>query len=150
MTLHPVRPGWLGVMLVLGAAGPVAAQGEKPAKGDRNRVVRAELIEAAETFSNLYDALKFLRPHFLKPSSRSRTGSEDPTNSFGAGSGYISNLAPVVYLDGRKLGDLGALRDLRTRDIEEARYISPTTAAAQYGMGHEGGVIAVKRVTGTP
>ena len=55
----------------------------------------------------------------------------------------------VVYIDGIKSGDPDVLRGIRTGDVEEVRFLNANRAASEYGVGHEGGAILVKRYQGT-
>ena len=63
--------------------------------------------------------------------------------------GGYSAVPVVIYLDGMKSGDADVLRGIRTGDIEEVRYLNANRAASEYGVGHEGGVIQVKRYQAT-
>ena len=54
------------------------------------------------------------------------------------------SVPPVVYLDGMKLGDPDVLKGIRTGEVEEVRYMTPSQAAMEFGFGHDGGAILVK------
>jgi hypothetical protein len=71
-----------------------------------------------------------LRPNWL----RSRSGTL--RNSIG-------RTPPVVFLDGRRYGDLATLYEFWTQDIEEIRFLPPADATTRYGTGYTGGIINI-------
>ncbi|HEV8455220.1 MAG TPA: hypothetical protein VGQ24_10030 [Gemmatimonadales bacterium] len=140
---------------------PASALAQDKPKKERDLIAREELVEADAKFPDLFQAVKRLRPHFLAQNRGPRTtGIQAP-----AGGGSMCNatlepncaarqvvstvVAQVVYLDGTKSGDPDVLKGIRTADVEEVRYLSPNRAASEYGLGHEGGVILVKRYNPT-
>jgi hypothetical protein len=131
------------------ALAPAPALGQKPPKRERNVIAREELVQAADKFSDLYQAIKSLRPHFLTVNNRGvRTSGigEGGMSGRQAGTGGSNalNAVPVVYIDGRKSGDPSILKSLLTRDVGEVRYLGANDAGMEYGLGHEGGAIVVK------
>ena len=158
--MSPLRVvGWLSAVVaanVIVISAPAQAQDKKPKK-ERDVISREELLEADSKFPDLFEAVKRLRPHFVAQNRGVRTTGVTPgapgsamcndrleRNCSARGGGYSETLA-VVYIDGTKLGDLDVLRGLRTMDIDEVRYRSPTEAQADFGLGHDGGAILVKR-----
>jgi len=129
---------------------------EKAPKRERNRISREELVQGAEKFPDLYEAIRSLRPHFLTANNRGvrTTGVGPPaagdpaSRSYGTGGSTSANPQPVVWLDGRKSGDPEVLKGILSRDVEEVRYLGPNEAGIEYGLGHEGGAIVVKRYQG--
>ena len=87
---------------------------------DRNMIVRAELATRAS--SNLHEIVNSLRPNWLRP----------PLGGSGVG-GRSSNQPPVVYLDGRRFGELEALRTMSAESAETLRYLSVTEAQSKFG-----------------
>jgi hypothetical protein len=136
----------------LGGLGPVAAHAQKPPKKERNRISREELVQAAERYSILYDAIRNLRPHFLQVNARGvRTtgigqGGTGPgsTPLAGAGGSYAQDAKPTVYVDGTRSGDPDILKNLSTNAVAEVRYLTPTEAENELGPRNEGGAILVK------
>jgi hypothetical protein len=94
---------------------------------DRDLILRSEL-ESVQGVTAL-DAIRRLRPHFLS-ARRAEVGRE-------------ALVTPLVYLDGVRLGELGALQQIQLRSVLEIQYYSPTEATMRWGMGHGGGVIHV-------
>lgn len=80
-----------------------------------------------------YDVISRLRPAFLV--SRGQT-------TLGAGSGPTSPY-PNVFLDGVAYGDLATLRNIDASQIAEVRMYQAWEAQTKFGMGNNGGVIAI-------
>jgi hypothetical protein len=57
-------------------------------------------------------------------------------------------LFPIVYVDDIRLGEAETLRSVPGGDISEIRFLDPRDADFRYGIGHRGGVIAVRTMTG--
>ena len=148
---------------------PLAAQEVelKPAKVKRDKyVLTAEEIAERSDITNAYDAVKLLRPNFLKtarpkgttgagsssayPSSGSGSaGSTDPYKPGGggmepAGSNATGPLTAVLYVDEMKQQDLERLRFVTVPEIVEIRFVSGSEATSRYGNGHEAGAILLK------
>lgn len=97
--------------------------------GSRDVITAEELATVNET--NLYDAIKKLRPMFLV--SRGAT-------SLRIGESTL----PKVYLDGAPFGDPESLRGVPLTGVYEVRYIDARDATTLYGTGHTAGIIMVK------
>ena len=108
------------------------ATGNAPPIADRNIITQSELELAVGT--NLYQVIEKLRPNFLR--------SRGPTSINTPGEEY-----PVVFVDGRKYGDIGSLRSLIPSQVTQVRYYDAASAAAQFGVINAPGVIdvAIKR-----
>jgi hypothetical protein len=145
--------GWLaigGIALL----GSTAQAQDKKVKRERNRIVREELVETAERFPDLYDAIRSLRAHFLAPNNRgtrttgvgerSSESSGSSGGSYGSGGSNAANALAILYIDGRRMGDLNAIKGLKTLEFEEVRYLTPNEAGQEYGLGHEGGAVLIK------
>jgi hypothetical protein len=88
-------------------------------RGSSNRIVESQLV--GHQTEDAYTAIQRLRPQWL----RSRSGS-----------------APVVIMDGtRQQVGLSVLRNIRTSELQELRYISAADATTRYGTGFDGGAI---------
>lgn len=128
---------------------PVPAQQKK----SRDLITREELLNSSAKSKDLYTAIRSLRPHFLAGASSRGTrsmGISSPAGSGNPGAGADAvKQTPVVYIDGTRFGgDATVLRDIATVDIEEVQYMNPTTAMNEFGVGHDGGAILVKRYKG--
>jgi hypothetical protein len=153
MRLRLIATVAVGSVLALASIAQ-AQDKDKKVKRDRNRIAREELVEAAERFPDLYDAIRSLRAHFLAPNNRGvRTtgvGERDASSSsssggsYGSGGSNAANAIAVVYIDGRRMSDPNAIKGLRTLEMEEVRYLNPNEAGQEYGLGHEGGAVLIK------
>ena len=123
--------GW-GVMVA-----PVEAQ-----RRDRDLITQEEIL-AAKTFTNSYEMVRSLRPQFLRPAS-------GPRSLGGATQGAAQVTTPIVYVDEVKFGDLEVLKNIRTEDVKEIRYLRSGEAQARWGLGHEAGAIMVALIKRNP
>lgn len=98
--------------------------------GSRSDVVNGEELRSVSDVASALDALRRLRPEFLK-----RKAAPVPTDPYG---GY-----PVVYLDGQRLGELSTLNGIPLGAIVEIRFLRAAAAAEHLGLAYPGGVIAV-------
>lgn len=145
--------GWLAISGLVLLTSSIQAQ-DKKTKRERNRISREELVETAERFPDLYDAIRSLRAHFLASNNRgvrttgvgerSTESSGASGGSYGSGGSSAANAVAVVYVDGRKSGDPNVIKGLKTLEFEEIRYLTPTEAGQEYGLGHEGGAVLLK------
>lgn len=55
---------------------------------------------------------------------------------------------PVVYVDGVRRGMPDVLRQIRSGEVQEIRFINGTDATTRWGTDHVGGVIDVKTRSG--
>lgn len=97
----------------------VSAGAKRPLKRDPYLISAAELAESS--VSNLYDAVRQLRPGWLRPTGRT------------AGTQGVA-----VYLDEQLLGGGAALRRFSTHSVQELRYLRPTEAQVRYGPNNMG------------
>ena len=117
-----------------GSAGSTSAASPAQSAAHRNPdVITADELHST-SYSNLYDAIRRLRPGMLAPHG----GSESMS---------ISNQSAIVvnvYQDGVKLdGGISALRNISPDAVHEVRYLSPTDATQLYGTGNAAGAIIV-------
>ena|SRR3990170_7881838 len=119
------------VVLVLGAALIGCAPQAGTATRTRNtNVLTAEEIAASQT-PTAYDAIRKLRPTFLRTRG---------PNNFEPGGGVQT---AHVFLDGQRYGDIEALKTMPVSTIREIRYLSASDATTKYGTGYMNGVIEV-------
>jgi len=54
----------------------------------------------------------------------------------------------VLYLNGNKMGELTGLKSILAVDIYEVKYLDPSRAEDQFGIGHSGGAVLVQLIKG--
>lgn len=121
----------LGLLLALAVTLPACATsgGSGGTPRDRNLLTSEELREAGAVSQTLDQAIRRLRPRWLRPRS----------SSFSSGPAEV-----VVYMDGSRLGGPATLAGIPTSEVGEVRYLAPPDATTRYGTGHAGGVIQVR------
>ena len=159
-TTGPMRP-LLSLVALCSTLVAGRAAGQESPKKEHDLIAREELAQADAKFPDLFQAVLRLRPRFLAENRGIRTMGIQP----GSSSRPMCNetrepncsqrgvrqtpVPPVVYLDGMKLGDPDVLKGIRTGEVEEVRYMTPSQAAMEFGFGHDGGAILVKMHKGT-
>ncbi len=93
-------------------------------------VLLRDEIMAAGDFSTAYDAVRHLRPQFLRNRGATsiRTAQPDPL---------------IVYLNGVSAGGVDVLTRIPATDIQSIRYLNGRDATTRFGTGHGGGVLEV-------
>jgi hypothetical protein len=124
--MKSVRPFYLFALASAVACASAPASG---AGRDSNVITQQEIVDSHE--SNAYDVISRARPIFLKSHGRS------------SASNSASDYA-TVYMDGQPYGDLAALRNIPTQQIQEIRYYGGTSAAMKFGMQSGSGVIEIR------
>ncbi len=119
----------LGGLLL--ACAPGATTGGAPVSHNRAVVTPAELVATKAT--NLYDALKQIRPEFFTPRGVSSIRLATPD-------------LPTVYVDRNLLGDLESLRTIDVGIVREVRRLTPSEASIRVGRDFPGGVLLVTTV----
>lgn len=76
-----------------------------------------------------YTLLRALRPQWLEV--------RGPTSVMG------QSAEKIVYLDGRELGSLAELRNIRTSTLRSIEHFDGPSATQRWGTGHAGGVIYI-------
>ena len=123
------------VSLTAGCASAGGGQAGSRA-GSRNLIVAEEL--GGGVFSNLGDAVRRLRPAWLRP--RGTTSAQTPGAS-----------GLPVYIDNVRAGDMSRLESISVERVKEVRYLDPREATFRWGTGHTGGAIEViMKVGGSP
>ena len=124
----------------------------KKARPNRDALSREEL--AAKPAANLYDVVMSLRSQWMRgPAARRSTvgvTSRAGGGGFGgdpeaASSGVTAGAVPgtVVYLDGRALGPLTALRTIPAENADRLCYYSLNRAQGKFGLSVEAPVLEV-------
>lgn len=105
------------------------------ARPDADTGERANLISQAELekhgrYSNLYDVIEVLRPHWLRPQ--------------GGGDTFMGAEGKVqVHMDGARLGDVSVLRSLAPVGVTSIAWLRPLDASSRYGFDHSHGAIII-------
>lgn len=110
--------------------------------GGSSNLITAEEIRAEEGISTAYEAVRRLRPRFLRgrTGARGTSGATNPRNRVSS-AGDTSGV--VVYLNGVKAGGVEVLRRVEAAAVTEIRFIGGRDATTRYGTGHGAGVIEV-------
>jgi len=131
-----MKAGVLVVML-LAALVTRSAMAQNAEKKDPNVLLAAE-IAAQPNITNAADAVRLLRPQFLRYVTRLRSpGSGDDAKG------------PVIYVDECKEcgGGLVELSRLRPAEIVEIKFVEASKAMALYGEDHRNGAIFVTTIS---
>ena len=120
------RIPYLALLAVL--VGACASGGSARSLGSRNVITQQE-IESVNV-SPAYEEGQQLRTQVRQGCGQ--TSIRDP------GEGM-----PGVYVNGVRYGGVEVLRNLRSMDLREIRFLSASDATTRYGTGHVGGVIEV-------
>ncbi len=111
-----------------GCASSGSGGGPASTGGNPNVISRAQLDQL--TTSDLYDAIRRLRPNWL--TARGSTT-------------LIGEQAQVaVYMNGSRLGGPGVLRGIDIDGVTSVEYLSPSDATNRYGTDHMAGVIVIR------
>lgn len=144
--------GSLAALVVATTSLAVAPTHAEAQRRDRDLITRDELVQSSQKSTDLYQAVRSLRSHFLQGPRGPRSINADPPRT-GSGASSGSMRSPetpkaVLYVNGSRSGDVEMLRNIQTINVEEVRYLNPNAAAMQFGQGHDGGAILVKLVSG--
>jgi hypothetical protein len=121
------------VFMLLAVASLAGCASASPGGHTDSRTLMQDEIAKSGVGGSAYDVISRLRPAFLV--SRGQT-------TLGTGGGSTSPY-PNVYLDGVAYGDLATLRNIDASVIAEVRLYQAWEAQTKFGMGNNGGVIAV-------
>ena len=105
-------------------------------KRERDKITREEILNSSQKERDLLVVIRGLRPHFVAPPRGVRSmggGRAGPT---------------VLYVNGNKMGDLSMLKQILATDVFEVRYMDPSKAENEFGIGHSGGAVLVTLVKG--
>ena len=123
---------------------------------DRDVISREQL--AAKPSANLYDVVSQLRPHWLRGpgtarSSMSIAGVDTATGrnvgmaQQAIGTGTSGVAAAEVYVDGRRLGGVDALRPMASESAGRICYLTTNRAQGKFGLAVNLPVIEVHTIT---
>lgn len=150
------RVRWtVGAALLVGTVALTAPAPVEAQNRDRNLITQEELDQVAQRSPNLYQAVRSLRSHMVDELRGANRGVRSmdvaaPGRDATGGSSSMGSTRnteapkPVLYVDGTKVGDMMLMRDIQTLTVAEVRYLDPTKAGTDLGLGHEGGAIVVK------
>ena len=114
---HRHLAGILALILALGAC---ASQGTRADRSyDRDLLSREEL--AGRSTENMFNVVSSMRSDWLR---RPLGGSSV--------AGRTAAAPPLVYLDGRRIGEFDALKSFSAESVEQARYYSATEAQNRF------------------
>lgn len=118
-------------LAILGCSPASGTSGAAPTPRRTTTVLAAEeMLTANLDRGSVYDAISRLRPNWL---TRGTTSYDPPTTEFA-----------VVFLDGRRYGELESLRSIDANQVAEVRYYSAAEAGGRFGLqGGLSGVIEV-------
>ncbi|MFN0097926.1 MAG: hypothetical protein ACKVS7_04560 [Gemmatimonadaceae bacterium] len=125
------------VLVLATFVGGIDAQESKKKRGDRNKLLQEEILEAGTAIVTARDAVRMLRPQWLNPP----LGRMASSNAGGAGGGQQT---VILYVDDTRQPDLEILTQVKAADIVEMRYLDQNRAVQYRGPGHEAGVIEIK------
>jgi len=111
-----------------GDVAPDVLVGTVPATTDPD-VLSSEQLRQVEV-GNLYDALRRLRPQWLR--ARGSASLVAPRGT-----------EPVVYVAGIRRGELRTLQNVNIDQVRRVEFIDARDATTRFGTGHTGGVIMV-------
>jgi hypothetical protein len=134
------RLSWvLGPVLSLACAGsaePSQPGGPQPdimsvsaPSGSSPNVLTGDQLRETNV-GNVYDALRRLRPQWLRARGTASIVSPESTE-------------PVVYVSGIRRGELRTLQNVNVDQVQSVEFIDGRDATTRFGTGHGGGVITV-------
>jgi hypothetical protein len=120
----------------------IEAEQAAPRMGERRRLIARAEVERTTTTS-AFEMIQSLRPQWMRGhgSDRVRASLVETRD------GYAMNLSDespiIVYVDGRRMGTLEALRSIPHGDIERVEYFDGLEAQQRFGRNHSQGAINV-------
>ena len=135
---------WIARTALIAAAGLMvvalpsqAQEKEKPKKGDRYTITQYDM-QQREDLKTAWEVANQLRPQWFR--TRGRT----TTSAFGSEMNAEAN--PVVYIDNMKQMSMNVLKELRSSEVVEMKFMEPQKAMAMYDDTHRAGAIFVKTI----
>ena len=116
------------VLVFLPTACATGSRSDQETRRNRNLITLEELAPLPSL--SAFEAVQRLRPAWLQ--------SRGPMSGGAATRSY-----PHVMMDGIHMGDINTLRDLRTDNVQELRFISARDATTQFGTGYMAGIIEI-------
>ena len=106
----------------------VAATGTPHARNDANVITRAEIMRGE--MPSAYDVILYARRQWVRGRGVMTLGEWRAD-------------APIVYLENVRYGTCETLKDIRSDDVAEMRFVDAQDATTRFGTGHTAGVILV-------
>lgn len=126
MHSHRIALAFLVAAAAAGCGHPTRSQPVIPA---HDLIAADELAHSSEIY--LYDAIRRLRPAFLKPRGGAAYGAPETT-------------VLTLYVDGQRMDSIDDLRRISSDEVLEVRFYEPQTANAKFAAhNNSGGAIAV-------
>ena len=126
-----VRARLLPALLVAMSIGCAAATSS--GTGDRrSQVITQKDISVSGLGGSAFDVITRLRPNFLVSRGQTTLNNGESVSAY-----------PNVYLDAVPFGDINTLRNIDSAQIAEIRLYQAWEAQTKFGMGNNGGVIAI-------
>jgi hypothetical protein len=123
-------------ILGLGVLAPTPATAQK---GDRTRLLPEEIATKPEV-KNVYDAIKVLRPNFLRVRARGDNADNSTPSGYGSKS---ERPEPALFIDETRYERLDDLRNLMVTELAEVRLLSESETSVRFGPGHPYGALMV-------
>lgn len=124
----------LTIFGALTAPPPAAAQ-----KGDRTRLLPEEIATKPE-LKTVYDAIRALRPNFLRVRPRGTSTDNSSSPSYGTGT---DRPEPSVFIDEIRYERIDDLKNLPVADLVEVKLLSESETTIRFGPGHPYGALMV-------
>jgi hypothetical protein len=118
-------------ILACAPAGSTSNSGIPTPRRTMTMLASEEILAANLDHGTVYDAISRLRPNWF---ARGTTSYDPPTTELA-----------IVFVDGRRLGELETLRSVDANQIEGARYYSAAEAGPKFGL--QGGLSGVIEIT---
>ena len=118
----------LVVALLLWLVPLTGADGQRP-DYDPHRITSLD-IQANEGLRTALDAVRTLRPQFLRTRPSGSMRNQEP-------------VPIVVYVNGTRRGGIEALSQIQARAVVEIRWLSGNDATTRFGTNHESGALLV-------
>lgn len=125
-----MRPLIFAGALAAAVAACYGSGGAGKSAGAPRTLLLADEIQASAVSGSAYDAVRRLRPEFLRNRGARSLGDARPEPL-------------VVYLNGVMAGGVEALNQIPATDVRSIRYLNGRDATTRYGTGHGGGVLEV-------
>ncbi|MEX2526934.1 MAG: hypothetical protein WEA09_04790 [Gemmatimonadota bacterium] len=93
--------------------------------------ISTEEIDARPGLQTAYEVIEQLRPNWLR--TRGSVSLQAPAEA-----SY-----PIIFMNGRRLGDMNMLRSIPISDVGSARFMSAREATTLHGTGYPAGIIDI-------
>jgi hypothetical protein len=122
----------LPVLIVAMSIGCAAASTSGATGDRRSQLITQQEISASGMSGSAFEIITRLRPNFLVSRGQTTINNGQSVASY-----------PNVYLDGVTFGDINTLRNIDSAQIAEIRLYQAWEAQTKFGLGNNGGVIAI-------